>query len=94
MIAKCRDPLNIRWSRELPATPSTVTVSKDAAGRYFISCLCQVDTEALPTTPKMVGIDLGLKALFVTSDGKRVNNPPPYGTLCSQAGAGAAAIKP
>lgn len=74
-LAKCREPLNIRWSRDLPAAPSTVTVSKDAAGRYFISCLCKVDTEALPITFKMVGIDLGIKDLFVTSDGHRVNNP-------------------
>ena len=74
-LAKCREPLNIRWSRDLPSAPSTVTVSKDRAGRYFISCLCKVDTEALPITPKMVGIDLGLKDLFVTSEGQRVNNP-------------------
>ncbi len=74
-LAKCSEPLNIRWSRELPSAPSTVTVSKDGAGRYFISCLCKVETEALDVVPKMVGIDLGLKDLFVTSDGKRVNNP-------------------
>ena len=52
-LAKCREPLNIRWSRDLPSAPSTVTVSKDRAGRYFISCLCKVDTEALPITPNM-----------------------------------------
>ena len=74
-LAKCRESLNIRWSRELPSTPSTVVVSKDTAGRYFISCLCKVDTATLPITSKMVGIDLGLKDLFVTGDGKRVNNP-------------------
>ncbi|MCC5901335.1 MAG: transposase [Halomonas sp.] len=74
-LAKCSEPLNIRWSRDLPSAPSTVTVSKDRAGRYFISCLCQVETETLPITPKMVGIDLGLKDLFVTSGGTKVNNP-------------------
>ncbi|QNI01953.1 IS200/IS605 family element transposase accessory protein TnpB [Halomonas sp. SH5A2] len=74
-LAKCSEPLNIRWSRALPAAPSSISISKDAAGRYFVSCLCKVDTEALPITPKMVGIDLGLKDLFVTSDGKKVNNP-------------------
>ncbi|RCV92200.1 RNA-guided endonuclease InsQ/TnpB family protein [Vreelandella rituensis] len=74
-LAKCKEPLNIRWSRELPSAPSTVTVSQDRAGRYFISCLCKVDAESLTITPKMVGIDLGLKDLFVTSDGRRVNNP-------------------
>lgn len=74
-LAKCKEPLAIRWSRELPATPSTVVVSKDAAGRYFISCLCQVETNPLAVVPTMIGIDLGLKDLFVTSDGHRTGNP-------------------
>jgi len=74
-LAKCKEPLAIRWSRELPSEPTTVTVSKDAAGRYFVSCLCEFSPETLPVTPKMVGIDLGLKDLFVTSDGHRIGNP-------------------
>src|SRR5436305_9484063 len=38
-LAKMREPLAIVWSRPLPAgsLPSTVTVSKDTAGRYFVS---------------------------------------------------------
>jgi putative transposase len=74
-LAKCKEALAIRWSRELACEPSTVTVSKDSAGRYFVSCLCEFDPKALPVTPKMVGIDLGLKDLFVTSDGHRTGNP-------------------
>lgn len=74
-LAKCQEPLAIRWSRALPSEPTTVTVSKDAAGRYFVSCLCEFAPETLPVTPKMVGIDLGLKDLFVTSDGHRIGNP-------------------
>jgi len=74
-LAKCKAPLAIRWSRELPSEPTTVTVSKDAAGRYFVSCLCEFEPETLPITPKRVGIDLGLKDLFVTSDGHRTGNP-------------------
>jgi len=60
-IAKNKEPLNIRWSRGLPCKPSTITISKDRANRYFISCLCE--------------IDLGLKDLFVTSDGFKSGNP-------------------
>ncbi|MGM0785047.1 MAG: RNA-guided endonuclease InsQ/TnpB family protein [Pseudomonadota bacterium] len=74
-LAKCKEPLAIRWSRELPSEPTTVTVSKDSAGRYFVACLCEFEPEALPVTPKTVGIDLGLKDLFVTSDGHRIGNP-------------------
>ena len=74
-LAKCQEPLDVRWSRELPSAPSTVIVSKDTAGRYFISCLCQVEAEALDVVPTIIGIDLGLKDLFVTSDGHRTGNP-------------------
>ena len=74
-LAKSKTPLDVRWCRALPSDPSTVTVSKDSAGRYFVSCLCEFDPETLPVTPKMVGIDLGLKDLFVTDKGERVGNP-------------------
>ncbi|WP_129141510.1 RNA-guided endonuclease InsQ/TnpB family protein [Modicisalibacter coralii] len=74
-LAKSKTPLNVRWSRELPSEPSTITISKDSAGRYFVSCLCEFDVETLPVTPKMVGIDLGLKDLFVTDQGERIGNP-------------------
>jgi len=74
-LAKCKEPLAIRWSRDLPGEPSTITVSKDTAGRYFVSCLCEYDAQALPITPKMIGIDLGLHDLFVTSEGGRTGNP-------------------
>ncbi|WP_346351837.1 transposase [Oceanimonas sp. AH20CE76] len=74
-LAKSKTPLNIRWSRELPGEPSTVTVSKDAAGRYFVSCLCEFAPSKLPVTPNTTGIDLGLKDLFVNDQGKPVGNP-------------------
>jgi putative transposase len=74
-LAKSKTPLDIRWSRELPGEPSTVTVSKDSAGRYFVSCLCEFEPSKLPVTPNMTGIDLGLKDLFITDKGERVGNP-------------------
>ena len=42
-LAKMTEPLDIRWSRPLPggAQPSTVTVSRDSAGRLFVSLLCE-----------------------------------------------------
>ena len=74
-IAKSKTPLAIRWSRPLPCEPSTISVSKDHAGRYFVSCLCDFEPEMLPITPNMMGIDLGLKDLFITSQGHKVSNP-------------------
>ncbi|MET7622506.1 transposase, partial [Streptomyces sp. NPDC005408] len=42
-LAKMAELLDIRWSRPLPeaAVPSTVTVSQDAAGRWFVSLLVE-----------------------------------------------------
>ena len=74
-LAKSKTPLDIRWSRALPSEPSTVTVSKNSTGRYFVSCLCEFEPSKLPVTPNMTGIDLGLKDLFVTDKGERVGNP-------------------
>ena len=74
-LAKCDKPLAIKWSRQLPSDPTTVTVSKDQAGRYFVSCLCEFEPTLLPITDKKVVIDVGIKDLFVTSDGIKSGNP-------------------
>jgi putative transposase len=38
-LAKCSEPLPIRWSRQLPkgCEPSTITVKLDPSGRWFVS---------------------------------------------------------
>jgi putative transposase len=76
-LAKMEEPLYIAWSRPLPqdAKPSSVTVSKDTAGRYFVSLLIEEDIKPLDVTPKMVGLDLGLKSMVITSDGQTHGNP-------------------
>lgn len=74
-IAKSKQPLNVRWSRELPSEPTTITISRDSSGRYFVSCLCRFEPKSLPISKKTVGIDLGLKDLVMTSDGLRSGNP-------------------
>jgi putative transposase len=75
-LAKMEQPLSIRWSRPLPkdARPSTITVSKDTAGRYFVSFLVEEDFKALPVTPQTVGIDVGLHDTVTLSTGEKVGN--------------------
>lgn len=76
-LAKQSEPLNIRWSRPLPegADPSSVTVSRDSAGRYHISIL--VDDTITPHTPTetTVGIDAGITTLYTLSTGEKIANP-------------------
>jgi putative transposase len=76
-LAKMDEPLDVHWSRPLPegAKPTTVTVSKDTANRYFVSFLVEEDIKPLPITPKMVGLDLGIKSMVITSDGHSHGNP-------------------
>lgn len=74
-LAKLSGSLDVRWSRTPPGEPSTVTVSKDPAGRYFVSLLCEVEPQPLPPTPKTIGIDLGISDLATTSDGEKIANP-------------------
>ena len=65
----------VRWSRVLPCEPSSVTVILDAAGRYFVSFVVQVDNTPLPPVDVETGIDLGLTHFAVLSDGRKIDNP-------------------
>ncbi|CAM5321502.1 transposase [Streptomyces avidinii] len=68
--------LAVKWSRSLPSTPSTVTVAKDAAGRYFASFVVETGTDdTLPETAGQVGIDLGLTHFAILSDGTKIDSP-------------------
>lgn len=77
-LAKQTQPLDVRWSRPLPegADPSQVTVSKDAAGRYYVSLLMEEQIESLPTAPNAaVGLDAGITSLYTLSTGEKIVNP-------------------
>ena len=73
--------VEVRWSRDLPSAPASVTVIKDAAGRYFASFVVETGPAAdaarfpAPDTGAQVGIDLGLTSFAVLSDGTVVRSP-------------------
>ena len=83
-LAKCSEPLPIRWSRALPkgCEPSTVTVRLEASGRWVVSLLVDDHTvTALPQVDKAVGIDAGITSLIATSDGEKIANPKHFKRL-------------
>ena len=83
-LAKCKEPLNIVWSRFLPkdVSPSTVTVKLEPSGRWFVSLLVDDPTvRPLPPTNKKVGIDAGISSLLCTSDGEKIANPKHFNKL-------------
>ncbi|MGX1544935.1 RNA-guided endonuclease InsQ/TnpB family protein, partial [Streptomyces adustus] len=73
-VAKVGD-LRVRWSRPLPAVPTSVTVTMDAAGRYWASFVVDTDPKFLPETHVESGVDLGLSAFAVLSDGQKIASP-------------------
>ncbi|WP_405150734.1 transposase [Nocardia salmonicida] len=77
--AKLRLPkigeLRVVWSRELPSEPSSVTITKDPAGRYFASFVVHVNDPPRPPVDSEVGIDLGLATFAVLSDGRTITSP-------------------
>ncbi len=76
-LAKMAAPLDVRWSRQIPpaAKVTTVTVSKDASGRYFVSLLCDDVVCAKLEVAQVVGIDLGLTHFAILSDGEKIPAP-------------------
>ena len=76
-LAKMDEPLAIRWSRTIPkaAKVTTVTVSRDTAGRYFVSLLCDDAVAAKAAVQGKVGIDLGLSHFAILSTGEKVAAP-------------------
>jgi len=76
-LAKMKEPLAIRWSRAIPkgAKLTTVTVSKDTAGRHHVSMLCDDVVSARPVAAGQIGIDLGLAHFAILSNGEKIAAP-------------------
>ncbi|MFB6956003.1 RNA-guided endonuclease InsQ/TnpB family protein [Streptomyces sp. NPDC056309] len=76
-LARMTGPLDIRWSRPLPegAEPTTVTVSRDSAGRWFVSMLVEDTVVPASATDAAVGLDAGITSLVTLSTGEKVTNP-------------------
>ncbi len=67
--------LKVRWSRGFTSDPSTVTITKDRVGRYFVTLTLDEQIKRLPKTGEAVGVDLGINHLAILSTGERIPNP-------------------
>jgi len=66
--------IRLRWSRPLPAVPSSVTVIREPDGRHYASFVVERPATPLPACEHEVGVDVGLNRLAVTSDGEVIAN--------------------
>lgn len=68
----------VRWHRPLEGAIKTVRISQKA-GKWYACFSCEVaQPEPLPKTGQVIGIDVGLKHLYTTSEGEQVENPRWY----------------
>lgn len=61
--------------RKFTGQIKSATVSQVASGKYYASILVETEHTALPKEDGQVGLDLGIKNLCVTSDGRKYDNP-------------------
>lgn len=64
-----------RISKEVKGRILSATVSCNPSGKYFVSICCtDAEIEQMPSTGAVVGIDMGVKAFAITSDGVEYPN--------------------
>ena len=74
-IRKFTEGIKCRVHREIKGKIGKVTITKTPSGKYFVSVFTEEEyITPLEKTGKSVGVDMGLKDLFVTSDGETFNN--------------------
>ena len=69
--------VRIRQSREVEGTTKSATFKRDATGHWYVSLTAEFEMPDVepPVPVSPVGVDLGLKDLFVLSSGERVPAP-------------------
>lgn len=61
--------------REFTGKIKSATVSQVPSGKYYVSILVETWHEEIPHTKQNIGLDLGIKDLCITSDGRKYRNP-------------------
>ncbi|GAA0675920.1 RNA-guided endonuclease TnpB family protein [Streptomyces thermocarboxydus] len=59
--------LTVMWSRDLPSAPSSVRVYRDSLGHWYCSFVVAVETQPLPATGRVLGVDWGVKETATTT---------------------------
>jgi putative transposase len=67
--------IKIKLHREIEGKIKTCTISQSPTGKWFACLSVECKAEALPASKENVGIDVGLKAFAVLSNGEAITNP-------------------
>ena len=67
--------LDVRWSRNIANyDPTTVTITKSPSGKYYVTLSVIRLMAPKSSTFKKVGVDVGIRHLYITSDNCFVDN--------------------
>lgn len=66
--------IKAKLSRNFKGKIKSTTISQEPSGKYFVSVLVETEHVPMESTGCMVGIDLGIKDLLITSDGEKFDN--------------------
>ena len=70
-LGKIKANLHRRFAGQI----KSATVSQVPSGKYYVSVLVETDHEKMPNVEGKTGLDLGIKDLCITSDGRKYENP-------------------
>ena len=60
--------------RDFEGKIKSAIISQVPSGKYFVSILVETEHTPMESTGNMIGIDLGIKDLLITSDGEKFDN--------------------
>lgn len=66
--------IKVKLHREFIGQIKSATISQIPSGKYYVSVLVETEHTPMESTGCMIGIDLGIKDLLITSDGEKFNN--------------------
>lgn len=61
-------------SREVEGRILHATIRRNPTGKYFVSILAETEVQPLEKTESSIGIDLGITAFAILSDGRMIDN--------------------
>lgn len=74
VLPKLKTSIAVRWHRELPSKPTSCTITIEPSGKVYASLVCEAP-KPNHQGEGVVGIDLGLTTLIVTSGGEEIHGP-------------------
>lgn len=74
-IPKFKEGIKLVEHRELQGAIKSATITHNADNTYYVSIAVEKDIVKLPPTGNSIGVNIGIKDTFVTSNGQKTENP-------------------